>query len=242
MKNVIEFQSVNKSVKTDSGQRIQLLSDVSFAVPEGQITGFIGLNGAGKTTSLKVLLEFLQRDSGKILYGGEAEFSSDFRKRLGYMPERPYFYDFLTAKEFLQLHLRLLKIETAEHQDRIIKVLEKVRLLDAKDKRLKDFSKGMLQRIGIAQAIINDPDILLFDEPMSGLDPLGRSLVRKVMIEHAERGGTLFFSSHLLQDMQELCQKCIVIHKGKIKFEGPVSGLMGAQSLEQSFLQMIGEV
>lgn len=200
-------------------QKRQVLFDVSFSVPEKSITGFLGSNGAGKTTTMKTMLGLLQYEKGEMSFFNNQH--RDFREFIGYMPERPYFYEYLTGMEFLvfygQLSLKLPKKEIKKKADAL---LEKVGLGHAKDKLLRNYSKGMLQRVGLAQAIIHQPKFLILDEPMSGLDPDGRYQITELIKELGQAGTTLFFSSHLLDDVEKLCDRLVIIDKGRILFEG----------------------
>lgn len=217
----------------------RVLKGVSFELPRGTTTGFIGVNGSGKTTSLKCILGFIFPDSGEVRFEGGADLEG-FRRRLGYLPERPYFYDFLTAEEFLGFHWDLSG-GGGGFRDRCSQVLEKVDLTGTGDKKLRQFSKGMLQRIGLAQALLRQPDLLILDEPMSGLDPDGRVLVKDILQEEKRRGTTLFFSSHLLADMEELCDRLVVIEDGQILFEGEQDRLKheeSNQNLERAFANL----
>ncbi|MFN7262970.1 MAG: ABC transporter ATP-binding protein [Pseudobdellovibrionaceae bacterium] len=207
----------------------QVLHDVTFSIQKGRATGFVGLNGAGKTTTLKCVLGFIHPQSGSI----------DFdRRKLGYLPERPYYYDFLTAKEFLEFFWKLSEQNLSAFEEACEQVLSEVGLLEAKNALLKDFSKGMLQRVGLAQALIHQPEILILDEPMSGLDPDGRARIKEILLRQKEQGKTLFFSSHLLADMEELCEDLVIIHRGKIVYTGPLNSFKQAESLESSFQQL----
>ncbi|MDG0816725.1 ABC transporter ATP-binding protein [Bdellovibrio svalbardensis] len=213
-----------------------VLRDVSFSLREGQTTGFVGSNGSGKTTTIKCLFDFIHPDSGTIRFFGQ-EIGNEVKTRIGYLPERPYLYEFLTGEEFLKLHWNLCYGSvTKDFAERAKESLRKVDLLEAKDRRLRTYSKGMLQRVGIAQAILTRPDLLILDEPMSGLDPDGRAMVKDILREEQKRGMTLFFSSHLLQDMEELCSDLVVINKGQILYKGDLPTFMSEfQSLEKAF-------
>lgn len=236
----LKVQRINKTFRGGLFEKDrQILRDVSFSLLAGQTTGFVGSNGAGKTTTIKCLLEFIRPQSGEILFFGQP-LNNEIKTRIGYLPERPYLYEFLTGEEFLKLHWKLcygsINKEFAEKAER---TLRKVDLLEAKSRRLRTYSKGMLQRIGIAQAILTEPDLLILDEPMSGLDPDGRAMVKDVLREEQKRGATLFFSSHLLQDMEELCSQLVVINKGQIIYEGNLPNFMAEyKSLEKAFHEL----
>lgn len=212
-----------------------VLKDVSFSLPEGATTGFVGSNGSGKTTSIKCIFDFVKPDSGQITFFGQ-KLSSEVKTRIGYLPERPYLYEFLTGMQLLKLHWNLSYSSLEGFEERALEALRKVNLVEARDRRLRTYSKGMLQRVGIAQAILTKPDLLVLDEPMSGLDPDGRALVKDILRQEQKRGVTLFFSSHLLQDMEELCSHLVVINRGQIIYEGGLPQFMSEyQSLEKAF-------
>lgn len=213
----------------------QVLKNVTFTLPQGETTGFVGSNGSGKTTSIKCMLEFMRPDSGSIeFFGRPLDLAA--KKRIGYLPERPYLYEFLTGMEFLKLHWNLVQDKETDFIERAHECLKRVDLFDARDKKLRQYSKGMLQRAGIAQAILNRPDLLILDEPMSGLDPDGRGLVKDILRAEAKRGTSLFFSSHLLQDMEELCSHLVVINKGEVLYDGDLAPFMQQYgSLEDAF-------
>ncbi len=212
-----------------------LLKDVSFSLPTGETTGFVGSNGSGKTTTIKCMLDFMRPDSGETLFFNKA-LDLQAKKRIGYLPERPYLYEFLSGMEFLRLHWNLVQDSQKDFIERSHEALKRVDLFEARDKKLRQYSKGMLQRVGIAQAILNKPDLLILDEPMSGLDPDGRGLVKDILRAEAKRGTSLFFSSHLLQDMEELCSHLVVINKGAILYDGDlVSFMKQYTNLEDAF-------
>ncbi len=203
----------------------QVLFNVSFSVPEKSITGFLGSNGAGKTTTIKSLLGLLKIDSGQVDFF-KSQYK-DFRDYIGYLPERPYFYEYLTGREFLVFYGQLsLMTNKNEIKDRADKLLDKVGLGHAKDRLLRTYSKGMLQRVGLGQALIHKPKFLILDEPMSGLDPDGRYQVSEIIRELGESGTTIFFSSHLLDDVERLCDRLVVIDQGKIYFNGSKNDFM----------------
>ena len=238
IEKAIEVKNLNKSFKKSVFEKKkQVLKNVSFYVPKNKTTGFVGNNGSGKTTSIKCIFEFIFKDSGEVLFFNE-KMSADTRKKVGYLPERPYLYEFLTAEEFLKFHLDLSKksIQGQSVDDLVDEALKKVGLVDAKKKLLRSFSKGMLQRAGLAQALIHKPEILILDEPMSGLDPDGRLLVKDILREERKKGITIFFSSHLLQDMEELCDHLVAIHHGEIIYNDDLKPFMSQYpSLEEAF-------
>lgn len=234
--STLYVQNLNKSFSLGLFRKHkQILSDVSFEIESGKTTGFIGVNGSGKTTSLKCILGFITPDSGQIhFFEKKSELGSDVKARIGYLPERPYLYEFLTAQEFLKFHWDLSG-GGAGFQEAAAKVLKKVELANVEDRRLRSFSKGMLQRIGMAQALLRDPEFLILDEPMSGLDPDGRLLIKDIIREERGRGRTIFFSSHLLNDMDELCDNLVVIDGGKMIFQGSQKEFTREGKVEESF-------
>lgn len=241
--SVLAISKLNKTFKGGLFEKDRrVLSDVSFSLPEGQTSGFVGSNGAGKTTTIKCIFDFIRPDSGQILFFGKP-LSSASKTRIGYLPERPYLYEFLTGMEFLRLHWSLCYGSTlGDFYDRAHETFKKVDLFAAKDRRLRTYSKGMLQRVGVAQAILTRPDLLILDEPMSGLDPDGRAMVKDILREEQKRGVSLFFSSHLLQDMEELCSHLVVINRGLIIYDGQLNSFMAEfQSLERAFAVLKGK-
>lgn len=224
--HALRVSNLKQELASPGSKTKLVLKGLNFSIPKGSLTGFIGVNGAGKTTTIKALLNFIHPHSGKIEFFGEVGLSHLSRQRIGFMPERPYFYDFLTGKEFLALHWKLhgLKMDQV-FSYRCDEVLRQVDLERGKNLRLRQFSKGMLQRIGIAQSIIHKPEFLILDEPMSGLDPDGRVLIKSIIRNLHSSGTTIFFSSHLLQDMEELCTGLVIIDQGEIIYEGSLSDL-----------------
>lgn len=211
----------------------QALKDVSFKVEPGQVYGFIGPNGAGKSTTIKVLTGLLNFDSGKVLINGVSPKDVKSRRFLGYSPEQPYFYDYLTGRELLMFYGKLVGLDGMELNKRIHWALE---LLHANkdwiDRRLRSYSKGMMQRVGIAQAILGKPQLLILDEPMSGLDPMGRRDVREAIQALNRDGVTVFYSSHLLSDVESISHKVAMIVDGKIVREGTVDEITESCGVE----------
>ena len=209
------------------------LKDVSFSVEPGQVYGFIGPNGAGKSTTIKVLTGLLNFDSGKVLVNGISPRDVKSRRYIGYSPEQPYFYDYLTGRELLRFYGTLVGLDGAELDKRITWALE---LLHANkdwiDRRLRSYSKGMMQRVGIAQAILGKPKLLILDEPMSGLDPMGRRDVREAILELNRDGVTIFYSSHLLSDVESISHRVAMIVDGRIVREGTVDEITDSCGIE----------
>lgn len=226
--SVLKVTELRKSYKKGFiPKRQEVLKGISFTVEPGVITGFLGGNGAGKTTTMKCLLGLAFPDSGKIEFFGGQALCSVVKKRIGFLPERPYFYDYLTGEEFLRFYSALTgRVSSKQLRSRIDYLLNKVDLMHAKDKKLKDYSKGMLQKIGLAQALIHEPEFIILDEPMSGLDPDGRMYISDIISETAKEGTGVFFSSHLLHDVERLCKKLVIIKDGIVRYEGDTEGLL----------------
>jgi ABC-2 type transport system ATP-binding protein len=196
------------------------LDRLTLSVAPGEVFGFLGPNGAGKTTTLKLLMRFVFPTSGDAELLGRPIGDRSVRRRLGYLPENPYFYDYLTAEELLEYFAGLFGYAPAERRARASRLLDEVGIGAERRLQLRKFSKGMLQRVGIAQALINDPELVIFDEPMSGLDPLGRRDVRALILRLRDRGCTVFFSSHVLSDAEALCSRVAILAKGRLLTEG----------------------
>jgi len=206
-----------------------ILRDLSFSVEQGEIFGFIGPNGAGKTTTLKLILDLIRPDKGRIRIFGDSHRSVAVKRRLGFLPENPYFYDYLTAEEFLDFYARLFGMPRAARRRKTDELLERVGLANRRDRQLRKFSKGMLQRIGLAQALINDPELIILDEPMSGLDPVGRREVRDIILSLKAAGKTVLFSTHILSDTELICDRVGILSRGDLKAVGRVSDLLGSR-------------
>lgn len=230
----LDIQGVSKKFKTDFWKKPFLaLENVSFQVPSKSICGLIGPNGAGKTTTIKILLNFIRANTGTVKIFGQDYRNKKTHEKMGYLPEQAYYYDYLKPVEFLQFYANLFNISKSDSRDRIEYLLKLVGLSEKKDFKLKSFSKGMLQRIGIAQALINDPSLVIFDEPMSGLDPIGRKEVRDIIMQLKEEGKTILFSTHILPDVEHLCDHVVMLVKGKVTASGSVQELI--QPNVQSF-------
>lgn len=201
------------------------LRPLHLAVEEGETFGFLGPNGAGKTTTLKLLMGIVFPTSGSAMILGRHFLDPEVKRQIGFLPEQPYFYDYLSAPELLEYYAQLSGVPRTERQKRIPALLERVGLGDVGKKQLRKFSKGMLQRVGIAQAIIHEPKIVFLDEPMSGLDPAGRREIRELIQSLKDEGKTVFFSTHILSDAETLCDRVAVIHKGELRGIGVVEDL-----------------
>jgi ABC-2 type transport system ATP-binding protein len=203
----------------------QALHPLTLHVEDGEIFGFLGPNGAGKTTTLKLLMGLIFPTSGSARILGKDWTDPEVKSQIGFLPEQPYFYDYLTARELLNYYGRLSGVPAKELSRKVDIVLSRVGLPDVGGIQLRKFSKGMLQRVGIAQAILHDPKVVFLDEPMSGLDPMGRREVRDLIEELKENGKTVFFSTHILSDAEALCDRVAVIHLGKLRAVGAVAEL-----------------
>jgi len=204
------------------------LRPLHLSVEEGEIFGFLGPNGAGKTTTLKMLMGLVFPTAGTARILGREWTDPKVKAQIGFLPEQPYFYDYLTAHELLGYYAQLSGVPGKERKGRIDEVLAQVGLTDVKGVQLRKFSKGMLQRAGIAQAILHNPKLVFFDEPMSGLDPLGRREVRDLMEQLKAEGKTVFFSTHILSDAEALCDRVAIINKGELRGVGAVEDLTSA--------------
>src|SRR5580698_6940371 len=218
------------------------LAGLDLEVRAGEIFGFLGPNGAGKTTTMNVLLGFVQPTSGAASLFGIDVRQPIARQRIGYLPELTYYYKFLTAEELLRFYAKIFGLSSAETSRRIPELLKLVELEHAAKRPIKGYSKGMQQRVGLAQALINNPDLLILDEPTSGLDPLGRMKVREIIQRLKEQGKTVFFSSHELGEVETVCDRVAILHQGQLMVEGRVNDLVEKYrcDLEQIFLQIIG--
>jgi ABC-2 type transport system ATP-binding protein len=227
MSAVIELKALRKSFHGHLGiGRTVAVDGLDITVQPGEIFGLLGPNGAGKTTTLKLMLGLLRPDSGQALLFGRPPNDVAARARLGFLPENPYFYDYLTPVEFLDLYARLHGIPAAERARRIRAAIERVGLAGREKTALRKFSKGMIQRLGLAQAIQHDPELVILDEPMSGLDPVGRREVRDLIMSLRASGRTVFFSSHILQDAEMVCDRVAIVFRGRLRAVGRLDDLV----------------
>jgi ABC-2 type transport system ATP-binding protein len=202
------------------------LDRLTIGVHSGEVFGFLGPNGAGKTTTLKLLMQLVFPTGGRAEMLGRPVGDLDVKRRIGYLPENPYFYDYLTAEELLTYFAGLFGYRGDDRRTRASRLLDQVGIAGERRLQLRKFSKGMLQRVGIAQALVNDPELVIFDEPMSGLDPLGRRDVRTLILELRDRGCTVFFSSHVLSDAEALCDRVAILAKGRLVAEGRLTDML----------------
>jgi ABC-2 type transport system ATP-binding protein len=223
----IEVKELEKTYRTPFRRRkVEALRKVSFSVERGQIFGFVGPNGAGKTTTIRTLMGLIRPTGGSATILGRPIGDRDARFRVGFLPESPYFYDYLTVGELCDLAGRLFGVPADVRRKRADELIERVGLGRARTQNLKKFSKGMLQRAGLAQALMNDPEIVVLDEPMSGLDPIGRKEVRDLILELRDRGKTVFFSTHILTDVETLADRVAIVARGSLQSEGTPAELV----------------
>ncbi len=226
-REVVRVRDVVKDVRPGFGLRsIRLLHGISLDVREGEIFGFVGPNGAGKTTLLKVLMGLIRATSGSAEVLGHDVSENAFRRHVGFLPENPYFYHHLTGREILGFYGRVAGLSRDRIDDRVSELLSWVQLEHAADKRLRAYSKGMLQRVGIAQALVHDPSVVFLDEPMSGLDPIGRAEIRDLILRLRSEGKTVFMNTHILSDVEMVCDRVAIIVEGRIRYEGLLEDLL----------------
>lgn len=224
----IEVRALQKTFRVGFWRRkVRAVKDLSFTVHENEIVGLVGPNGAGKTTTMKALTGLIHPDEGTVELFGRSCSSVASRESLGYLPENPYFYEHLSAEELLKFYGNLFGLSGKILDERIDQLISRVGLDHARGRPLKKFSKGMRQRAGLAQALINDPELVILDEPQTGLDPVGRKEVRDLIFELKKEGKTILFSSHILPDVEAVCDRVVVIHKGRNMETGTLSELTG---------------
>ena len=244
MNTVLETKDLRVEFPSrEMGQHAKLAVDgLNLTVQSGEVFGFLGPNGAGKTTTMNVLLGFVNATAGSASIFGVDVRQPIARQRIGYLPELTYYYKFLSAEELLRFYAKIFRIPAAEREQRIDSVLKLVELEAARKRLIKTYSKGMQQRVGLAQALINDPDLLILDEPTSGLDPVGRMKVRQIIQHLKKQGKTVFFSSHELGEVETVCDRVAILHEGRLLVEGKVDDLVRQYQchLEQIFLKIIG--
>jgi ABC-2 type transport system ATP-binding protein len=202
------------------------LIDLTLQVAQGEVFGYLGPNGSGKTTTLKLLMGLVHADAGTATILGEPYQARAWRSRAGYLPENPYLYDYLSAREYLDYAGRLFGLGAQDRRRRAQELLERVGLTRSADRPMRRYSKGMLQRVGLAQALVNDPELVFLDEPMSGLDPMGRRLARDIILDLRQRGKTVFFSTHILSDAESLCDRVALLRGGRLIEVGRLDAIL----------------
>lgn len=234
---ILRLQQLSKTFRVGFwAKQVQAVRDVSAVMYRGESMGYLGPNGSGKTTSIKCILALIQPSGGQIALFGQPPTSALARARVGYLPESPYFYDYLTPTEVLEYVGKLFGLDARDRKARSRALLGQVGLDHAAQRPLRGFSKGMLQRVGIAQSLLADPDLLIWDEPLSGLDPVGRKEVRELMMELRRQGKSLFFSSHVLTDIEALCDGVCILDRGVAVAQGRLSELLRQDALESEAL------
>jgi ABC-2 type transport system ATP-binding protein len=237
---VLHARGLSKTFrKPFTGKRVEAVRGVSFEVTRGEIFGFLGPNGAGKTTSIKMMTGLISPTGGEISILGRPVPAPDVMGRVGFLPESPYVYPYLTPREFVALCGRLSGLSGASLADKVVKVVNRVGIGHAIDRPARALSKGMLQRAALAAALVHDPELLILDEPMSGLDPVGRKEVRDLIVEERQRGHTVFFSSHILSDVEMLCDRVCILRQGQVVVAGSLRELLH-QNKRQSEITIAG--
>ena len=232
MKTVLSIENLHKSFSAGFiPKKREILKGISLSVAEGEIFGYLGPNGAGKTTTLKTVLGLIFPDTGKIELFGRPHLDPRAKERLGFLPENPYFYDYLTAREFLDFYGRLFGLDKCVRDERIARLLKLVGMDRSSGLQLRKFSRGMLQRVGLAQALINDPAFVILDEPLGGLDPLGRKEIRDIILNLRREGKAVLFTSHILQDIEMICDRVAIIVGGRILSQGRLTDLVSEKVL-----------
>ena len=225
---IVRVEEVVKDFRPGLGLRSKrVLHGISFEVCEGEIFGFVGPNGAGKTTTLKILMGLIRASGGSASILGCDVRETAFRRHVGFLPENPYFYDHLTGREILDFYATLSGVDASRRARRVEELLEWVGLSGAADARLRTYSKGMLQRVGIAQALVHDPTVVFLDEPMSGLDPIGRKEIRDLILRLRDSGKTVFMNTHILPDVEMVCDRVAIIVQGRVRHAGSTDAFLG---------------
>lgn len=217
----------------------KIVDNLSLTIKTGEVFGFLGPNGAGKTTTIKMLVGLSKPDSGKISVNDKNPSNIANREEIGFMPEDPYFYDHLSGLEFLQFCGQLFQKSRSRNKGYYTQILTRVGLYEARNKMQRTYSKGMKQRLGLASAIVNDPEYIFLDEPLDGLDPIGRREIKQIILDLKKRKKTIFFNSHILADVEEVCDQIGIINKGKLVYSGSVKKFAGKKSLEEAFVAAI---
>ncbi|MAW07471.1 MAG: phosphonate ABC transporter ATP-binding protein [Halobacteriovoraceae bacterium] len=235
---MITFKEVSKSFQEDFWKPKRLaLDNLSFSLEEGKVTGFLGRNGAGKTTSIKIILDFIRPDQGVISFSKTLGTNQrKIKSNIGYLPERPYFYPDLTGKDYCRYLIELNDKKFRDYKSRFFELAETLKMTLAIDQKMKGYSKGMLQRIGFISTVLHDPKLIIMDEPLSGLDPIGRKELKEAILTEKSRGKTIFFSSHIVPDLEEVSDNILLIEKGKKIKEDKLEKMLEGNSTEILFI------
>lgn len=228
MEKILEVKGLKKNFQKHFwSSKKEVLKGLDFFIPKGSVTGFLGTNGSGKTTTFKCLFQLIKKDEGEVRFFGESDFNFHIKSRIGFLPEQPSFYEDLNLEELLLFYGRLSSpFSSKELKERVIYLIEKAGLLENRFQNLKTFSKGMIQKTGLIQCFLNAPDLVVLDEPFSGLDPKGRHYAFSLIEEMNREGRTVLLSSHILPDMERLCDRLLIIKNGRIAFQGKIEQLM----------------
>ena len=222
----LDMQGLSKVFKGKKRQAVEALKGLSLSIEQGEVFGFLGPNGAGKSTTIKCLMGLIKPTSGTASIMGEPVGSEVSRRSVGYLPENPAFYDYLSAEEYLQFVGKIFKMSDSLLARRSEEVLKRLELWEARKRPIRGYSKGMVQRVGLAQVLIHDPDVYILDEPMSGLDPIGRALVKEIILELKQRHKCVFFSTHITDDVEKVCDRVGILLHGELKMVDRVDAIM----------------
>jgi ABC-2 type transport system ATP-binding protein len=239
MTSLITLSNVEKSYK-DGFRRKKIIHDLSLDVLEGEVFGFIGPNGAGKSTVINLIMGFIKPEAGSVTINGSTPYDPRARQDIGYLPEDPRFYNNLSARELLLFGAHASGVDRDTAKKSVEPVLSRLDLLHVVGERVNTYSKGMKQRMGLAMAMVHDPQIYILDEPMSGLDPIGRNLLKKIILDLKDKGKTVFFSTHILNDVEVLCDRIGILNKGRLLFCGRIDEFSSDEKpFEEGFVEMI---
>ncbi|OGN07702.1 MAG: hypothetical protein A3C61_02905 [Candidatus Yanofskybacteria bacterium RIFCSPHIGHO2_02_FULL_39_10] len=231
---MIEIKNVSKTYGDQKA-----VNNLSLSISEGSVFGFLGPNGAGKTTTIKMLTGINSPDEGTVEIDGHSPEISSVREKIGFKPEEPHFYEYLTGLEFIKFAGDLFEQSYKKTEVEYLEIMKSAGIYDARDKIIKNYSKGMRQRLGFAQATVNNPEYIFLDEPLEGLDPIGRRELKDMIRRLRSQGKTIFFNSHILSDIEILCDKIGVIHRGELIYTGPVLEFCRGKSLEERFIEEV---